>query len=319
MGKKVEFFVLTREIGARQGDHRRLPDERASAGNDEKGKRAVDFSFNAEGANLFYDLTNREQAVGRSFLRELAVILDGQVRSAPVLQSAISSNGQISGDFTQKDIEDLVRILRAGALPATLKPKPVSENTMGPTLGEDTINRGTWSVGLAFAAVLVFMLVYYRFAGIVACVALLANLLLTVAFMVLVSATFTLPGLAGLVLMLGMAVDANVLIYERLREERERGASLALAIRNGYDRAFPTIIDTHLTSIFTAIVLYVVGNDQLKGFGISLTVGLIISLFTSLFMTRTIFDIWLAKDWLHNLYFMQLFKRPNINFMGIRH
>ena len=137
--------------------------------------------------------------------------------------------------------------------------------------------------------------------------------------MVLVQATFTLPGLAGLVLMLGMAVDANVLIYERLREERERGASLALAIRNGYDRAFPTIIDTHLTSIFTAIVLYVVGNDQLKGFGISLTVGLIISLFTSLFMTRTMFDVWLGNNWLHKLYFMQLFKRPNINFMRIRH
>ncbi len=137
--------------------------------------------------------------------------------------------------------------------------------------------------------------------------------------MVLVQATFTLPGLAGLVLMIGMAVDANVLIYERLREERERGASLALAIRNGYDRAFPTIIDTHLTSIFTAIVLYVVGNDQLKGFGISLTVGLIISLFTSLVMTRTMFDIWQGNNWLHKLYFMQLFKRPNINFMRIRH
>ena len=114
-------------------------------------------------------------------------------------------------------------------------------------------------------AVLVFMVVYYRFAGLVASVALLANLLLTVGFMIAVQATFTLPGLAGLVLMVGMAVDANVLIYERLREERERGASLALAIRNGYDRALPTIIDTHLTSIFTAIVLYVVGNDQLQG------------------------------------------------------
>src|SRR3954453_6040712 len=148
---------------------------------------------------------------------------------------------------------------------------------------------------MAFAAVLIFMLIYYRFAGIVACIALLANLLLTVAFMVAVSATFTLPGLAGLVLMLGMAVDANVLIYERLREERERGASLALAVRNGYDRAFPTIIDTHLPSIFTATVLYVVGNDQLKGFGISLTVGLIISLFTSLFMTRMLFEVLLAN------------------------
>src|SRR3954453_17917054 len=160
---------------------------------------------------------------------------------------------------------------------------------------------------MAFAAVLIFMIVYYHVAGIVACIALLANLILTVALMVLINATFTLPGLAGLVLMLGMAVDANVLIYERLREERERGAGLALAIRNGYDRAFPTIIDTHLSSIFTAIVLYVVGNDQLKGFGISLTVGLIISLFTSLYMTRALFDLWQAHGWLHRLHFMQLF------------
>src|SRR5262249_38139351 len=159
--------------------------------------------------------------------------------------------------------------------PATLKKDPVSQNSMGATLGDDTIRKGTWSILWAFVAVLVFMVIYYRFAGLVACVALFANLLLTVAFMVMVQAAFTLPGLAGLVLMLGMAVDANVLIYERLREERERGASLAQAIRNGYDKAFPTILDTHLSSIFTAIVLYVVGNDQLKGFGISLTVGLI--------------------------------------------
>ena len=137
--------------------------------------------------------------------------------------------------------------------------------------------------------------------------------------MVIVQATFTLPGLAGLVLMLAMAVDANVLIYERLREERDRGATLALAIRNGYDRAFPTIIDTHLSSIFTAIVLYAVGNDQLKGFGVSLTAGLVISLFTSLYMTRLLFDIWLAKGWLHKLSMFRLFSRPNIDFMAIRY
>ena len=130
----------------------------------------------------------------------------------------------------------------------------------------------------------------------VACIALFANLLLTIGFMVAVNAAFTLPGLAGLVLTLGMAVDANVLIYERLREERNKGANLATAIRNGYDRAFLTIIDTHLTSIFTAIVLYTFGNDQLKGFAISLTVGLIISLFTSLYMTRLMFDFWLHKQ-----------------------
>ena len=320
-GKKVEFFVLTRESEPGEevtGDFL----TGASEGNSE-GKRAVNFSFNSEGASRFQELTTANQPTGpdpnTSFKRLLAVVLDGQVRSAPTLNAIISSQGQISGDFSQKAIEDLVRILRAGALPATLKPQPVSENTMGATLGEDTIFKGSLSIGIAFAAVLIFMLVYYRFAGIVACFALLANLLLTIAFMVLVSATFTLPGLAGLVLMLGMAVDANVLIYERLREERERGASLPLAVRNGYDRAFPTIIDTHLTSIFTAIVLYVVGNDQLKGFGISLTVGLIISLFTSLYVTRTIFDIWLGNNWLHKLYFMQLFKRPNINFMRIRY
>ena len=324
LGKQYEWFVLTRETEHNHevtGDFLTSTSEGAS-----EGKRAVNFSFNSEGANRFLELTTQNRPTQQDpnnpesgFHRQLAVVLDNQVRSAPNLNSPIGANGQITGDFTPKEVEDLVRILRAGALPATLKPQPASVNTMGATLGEDTIFKGALSVLLAFAAVLLFMLVYYRFAGVVACIALMANLLLTVAFMVLVQATFTLPGLAGLVLMLGMAVDANVLIYERLREERERGASLALAVRNGYDRAFPTIIDTHLTSIFTAIVLYVVGNDQLKGFGISLTVGLIISLFTSLVMTRTMFDIWLGKNWLHKLYFMQLFKRPNLNFMKIRH
>ncbi len=167
------------------------------------------------------------------------------------------------------------------------------------------------------------MVFYYRFAGLVACVALFVNLLMTVASMVLLQAAFTLPGLAGLVLMLGMAVDANVLIYERLREERDRGASLALAIRNGYDRALPTIIDTHLSSIFTAIVLYVVGNDQLKGFGISLTIGLLISLFTSLYVTRTLFEIWLYKGWLKKLSFfgglVRLIHARYWDFMSIRY
>jgi SecD/SecF fusion protein len=190
---------------------------------------------------------------------------------------------------------------------------------MGATLGEDTINAGVTAVFFSFVAVLVFMIAYYRFAGLVASVALLANLVLTVGFMVSVQATFTLPGLAGLVLMLALAVDANVLIYERLREERDRGASLPLAIRNGYDRAFPTIIDTHLSSIFTAIVLYIVGNDQLKGFGVSLTVGLIISLFTSLYMTRLMFDFWLSRGWLHKLSMARFFSKPDIDFMAIRY
>ncbi|HTU21944.1 MAG TPA: protein translocase subunit SecD [Gemmataceae bacterium] len=324
LGKKYEYFILTRKSEPGKevtGDYL----SQAVAGASDRGEPAVHFGFNSEGANLFYDLTslNKPSRAQGSFERKLAIILDGQIRTAPGLKSAIRDRGQISGGFTQKSVQEVVTILRAGALPATLKPNPVSENSMGPTLGSDTIRKGTLSVGLAFLAVLIFMLFYYRFAGVVACVALLANLVLTVAFMVLVNATFTLPGLAGLVLMLGMAVDANVLIYERLREERERGASLALAIRNGYDRAFPTIIDTHLSSIFTAIVLYVVGNDQLKGFGISLTMGLIISLFTSLYMTRTMFDLWQSKGWLHKLSFYQglvrVLHRHHWDFMGIRY
>jgi SecD/SecF fusion protein len=316
LGKEYEYFILTRKAEPGKeitGDYL----AGARRGPSERGEWAVHFTLNNEGGNLFWDLTNTNRKT--TFKRRLAIVLDGQIQSAPFLESPIRTQGQITGGFTARKVDELVTILNAGALPATLKPNPVSENTMGATLGEDTIRKGTQAVGLAFLAVLIFMVIYYRFAGMVACIALVANLLLTIAFMVMVNATFTLPGLAGLVLTLGMAVDANVLIYERLREERERGASLPLAIRNGYDRAFPTIIDTHLTSIFTAVVLYVVGNDQLKGFGISLTVGLVISLFTSLYMTRTMFDLWQSKHWLNKLKMMQLFHRPNINFMAIRY
>jgi SecD/SecF fusion protein len=317
--KKYEYFVLVRD--PERGQEITGQDlTRAEPDRDSSQRPAVGFHFNSVGADRFLKLTSKNMPLAQgNFKRQLAVVLDEQIRSAPTINARISGNGIIEGNFTPVEVDRLVNILRAGALPATLKQVPVSENTIGPTLGAETIQSGMWSVGIAFAAVLIFMLLYYRFAGLVACVALLANLLLTIAFMVLVNATFTLPGLAGLVLMLGMAVDANVLIYERIREERERGASLALAIRNGYDRAFPVIIDTHLSSIFTAIVLYAVGNDQLKGFGISLTVGLIISLFTSLYMTRLLFDVWLAKGWLHKLSMGKLFSRPNIDFMAIRY
>ncbi len=321
--KTYEYFLLTRDPEERSkeitGDFLTNAEE-----SQRDMKLAVAFRFNAEGGNRFRHLTSINAPEGKSeeapgFKRQLAILLDDQIMSAPTINAIISTDGVIEGNFTKPEVDRLVNILRSGALPATLKPQPVSESTMGATLGEDTIRKGVISVGIAFAAILIFMLVYYEFAGLVACVALLANLLLTVGFMVAVQATFTLPGLAGLVLMLGMAVDANVLIYERLREERDRGASLPLAIRNGYDRAFPTIIDTHLSSIFTAIVLYTVGNDQLKGFGVSLTVGLFISLFTSLFMTRLMFDIWMAKNWLHKLSMRRLFSRPNIDFMRIRY
>src|SRR6266851_5813240 len=322
--KNYEYFMLVRDPEKDQEVTGQFLTS-ASEANDRSGGLAVGFHFNVEGGNRFGNLTSTNAPEGKSdegiptFKRQLAILLDDQIASSASINDVIHQEGIIEGNFTKNEVDRLVNILRSGALPATLKSQPVSENTMGATLGADTIVKGVWAVGVAFAAILAFMLVYYRFSGLVACIALLANLLLTVGFMVAVQATFTLPGLAGLVLMLGMAVDANVLIYERLREERDRGASLALAIRNGYDRAFPTIIDTHLSSIFTAIVLYTVGNDQLKGFGVSLTVGLFISLFTSLYMTRLMFDIWFARNWLHKLSMFRLFSRPNIDFMRIRY
>jgi len=327
--KQFEYFVLTRNP---EKDEKGVPKEidgkyltNAANQPSSDGRPAVSFTFNAVGGRLFGELTGKNvPSAGTtgddtSNKRHLAIVLDGLVMSAPTINSQISTHGQISGSFTNKEVDALVNILRAGALPATLKPQPVSESTMGATLGQDTIRSGIFAIVLAFVAILLFMLVYYRFAGLVACIALLANLLLTVAFMAFFGATFTLPGLAGLVLTLGMAVDANVLIYERLREERERGANLLVSIRQGYERALPTIIDTHLTSIFMAVVLYVVGNDQLKGFGVSLTVGLLISLFTSLYMTRLMFDLWQHTGWLKKLSMMRLFGRPDFDFMGIRY
>jgi SecD/SecF fusion protein len=318
--KKYEYFVLTR---VSESDNLKVGGEitmTASVGNDRTYNLAVDFRFNGAGGQQFGKITRRNKPTG-SHQRQLAITLDERIVSAPSLHGEITNSGQITGGakgFERKTVERLVQILRSGALSAELVEKPVSENTIGPTLGADTIQRGTLAIGMAFVAVLAFMVGYYRFAGLVACVALFANLLLTIGFMVAVNAAFTLPGLAGLVLTLGMAVDANVLIYERLREERNRGANLATAIRNGYDRAFFTIIDTHLTSIFTAIVLYSAGNDQLKGFAISLTVGLVISLFTSLYMTRLMFDFWLHRKWLTELKMMRLFEKPNFNPMRFR-
>jgi len=317
--KKVEYFVLTR-VSPRDrmqvtGDIRMK--NVTSTQDGKSGNPAVGFGFNSTGAAKFRAMTERNKPTN-AMVRNLAIVMDDKVVSAPGLQSVLGDSGQITGNFTNASVNRLVNILRSGNLNADLKPDPVSENTVGATLGESTIRKGLISVAAAFAAVLIFMVFYYKFAGVVACTALFLNLLLTIGFMVAVNAAFTLPGLAGLVLMLGMAVDANVLIYERIREEKERGATLAQAVRLGYDRAFATIIDTHLTSIFTCIVLYTFGNDNLKGFAISLTVGLIISLFTSLYMTRLMFDYWIHKRWMTEYTPHKLFSRPSLNFMKIR-
>ncbi|HEY2785958.1 MAG TPA: protein translocase subunit SecD [Fimbriiglobus sp.] len=316
--KEVEYFVLTRVSPVDAVKVASPVSLTATSDVGQTGDPEVQFTFNGAGANLFGAMTQRNRK-DQGVIRNLCIILDDKVVSAPTLNEPIRDRGRIMGNFTKQSVDRLVYILRSGALTAELNPNPVSLNTVGPTLGEDTIHKGLIAVLASFVAVLIFMLIYYKFAGAVACVALLANLLLTVGFMVAVNAAFTLAGLAGLVLMLGMAVDANVLIYERIREEREKGATLSAAIRNGYDRSLPTILDTHLTSILTAVVLYAFGNDNLKGFSVSLTVGLLISLFTSLYVTRLIFDYAMYTRFLTGFNPLRLFTRPSFNPMKWRY
>jgi SecD/SecF fusion protein len=317
-GKQVEYYMLTRVSPVdsfRVTNEIRLVNVRSTT--DDEQRPAVGFSFNPAGSAKLGAMTERNRPTD-AMLRSMAIVMDDKIVTAPTLNVVLRDGGIISGSFKQNEVNRLVNILRSGNLNADLKPDPVSENTIGATLGESTIRKGLISVAGAFIAVLIFMVIYYKFSGLIASTALLVNLVMTVGFMIAVSAAFTLPGLAGLVLMLGMAVDANVLIFERVREEREKGGTLAASIRLGYDRAFGTIIDTHLTSIFTCLVLYTFGNDNLKGFAVSLTLGLLISLLTSLYMTRLIFEFWLHKRWMTEYKPLKMLSKPSINFMAIR-
>ncbi|MFO0896784.1 MAG: protein translocase subunit SecD [Pirellulales bacterium] len=290
---------------------------RASQGIDEAGRNSVNFSLNSRGGQLFGALTGANLPNPATRLeRHLGIVLDHELLSAPAIQSRITDNGQITGQFTQDDISFLVGILNAGSLPATLNPLPISEQTISPTLGEDTIQQGVRSMLIASLLVLGFMLVYYRFAGLVACAVLLLNLLLVVALMITVKAAFTLPGLAGLALTVGMAVDANVLIYERMREELARGAALRMAIRNGFERATSTIIDANVTTLIVAVVLYAIGTDQIKGFAVTLILGLVLSMYTAIFCARVVFDIVERKRWVTSLKMMKMLENTNFDFVA---
>lgn len=292
---------------------------RASVGTDQRGGFAVDFSFDSEGGRKFGELTGRNLPdTTIDFFRHLGIILDNVMLSAPTINSTIYGQGQISGTFTLPEVEFLIGVLNAGSLPASLRPEPISQQRISSQLGDDTIRSGTMAIVISTVSVLVFMAIYYRFAGIVADVAVVLNMIVTVALMILIKAAFTLPGLAGLVLTVGMAVDANVLIYERMREETERGASLRMAIRNGYSRAMATIIDSHVTTLASAVVLYMVGTDQIKGFAVTLIIGLLMSLFTAVYVSRVIFDVAERKRWLTKLNFMHLIGHTNIDFIRWR-
>ena len=289
---------------------------RASGGYDQNLQPCVNFSFNSQGAALFGTLTSQNLPdPANRLLSRLGIVLDGVLLSAPTIRSTISSDGQITGSFKQADVEFLVGVLNAGSLPAALYSDPISEQKISPQLGADTIRSGARAMLLATIVVLTFMLMYYRFSGIVADLAVLLNIVLVVALMISIKAAFTLAGLAGLVLSVGMAVDANVLIYERMREELDRGASVRMAIRNGFQRAFSTIVDSNLTTLITGIVLFSIGTDQLKGFAVTLILGLSLNLFTAVFCSRVIFDLAEQKRLLKTLSMARLFGKTNYEFV----
>jgi len=282
--------------------------------NDTMGRRAIGFTLNIKGGELFFVVTSRNAN------RPLAILLDEVAISAPnINQGGIRERGIIQGSFTQTEIQDMVNKLNAGSLPARLIEQPISERVIGPSVGADNLHKGIRSGIIGMVVVAGFMLVYYAVGGSIADVALLLNILFVLAIMAQLRATFTLPGIAGLILTIGMSVDANVLIFERIREEQAKGLGLATAIRNGYGRAFSAIVDSNLTTILTAAILYYVAAEDIKGFAIVLMLGIGSSMFTAIFVTRVIFDFLVSKRILKDrLVMLRLIGVPSVNWMGMR-
>jgi SecD/SecF fusion protein len=284
------------------------------------GRPSVHFRFNSAGALRFSRLTGSHLPDAEQNVKYyLGIILDGYLHSAPFIKSAISDSGEITGDFTNEEVQELVDVLNAGSLPTALSPQPISEIFTGPTLGSDTIRMGTNSTILSTIFAAGFMLIYYRFSGIVACLALAVNMVLLLACMILIKAAFSLPGLAGFALTIGMAVDSNVLIYERMREELDRGATIRMAIRNGFDRAFSAILDSHVTTLISAAVLYAIGQEQIKGFAITLFLGVAINLYTAVFCVHVVFDVAERQKWISKLKMMRFFTKVNFDFWAVRY
>lgn len=257
---------------------------------DRFGEPHVAIKFNTQGAEDFDRIT------GENVKKRLAIVLDGNVYSAPVIQERISGGqAQITGAFTMEEARDLAIVLRAGALPAPVN--VLEERTVGPSLGQDSITQGTWSCIIAGILVFIFMAFYYRASGLIADLALAMNLVLLLGAMVMFGATLTLPGIAGIVLTIGMAVDANVLIFERIREELRLGKTPRAAIEAGYAKAFLTIFDSNVTTLVAALFMFGFGTGPVKGFAVTLTIGIVASLFTAVFVTRIIYDyfIWNRK------------------------
>ncbi len=269
----------------------------------------VGFEFDQVGKAKFGKLTERN--IGKP----LAIILDGVLYSAPSIRDRIPGKGIIEGGFSQQEVNDLIAVMRAGSLPADLELE--METTVGPSLGQDSITKGLRAGLIGSIFVLLFMGIFYLGVGWVANFALALNILLILGALVIVSATVTLPGLAGLVLTVGIAVDANVLIFERIREEKRSGKSIKMAVKNGYERAFTTILDANLTTLITAVILAAVGTGPVKGFAWVLIVGLLVNMFTSIFVTRTIFSLFTGKK-SESFHMLNFFSNTNYSFVSFR-
>ena len=257
----------------------------ASQSFDENGRPDISMRFNGQGARRFGDTT--AQNIGKRF----AIVLDGRVIEAPTIQGAIpGGNGQITGNFTEESAARLALLLRSGALPAKLN--VVSQRTVGAELGADAVRSGTIALGIGALAIVVFIVLAYGLFGLFAAAALVINVLLIVAFMSLTQATLTLPGIAGLILTLAVAVDANVLIYERMRDEGRAGRSLILTIDSGYRLAWPSIMDANVTTLISAAIMFQFGSGPVKGFAWTLSIGVLTSVFTAILVTQVLIGWW---------------------------
>ena len=276
-------YYLVRKVAAVTG--RDLRSARPTV--DENNQPAVGFSLTPEGGRKFGKVT------GENVGKQLAIILDGKVQSAPRLEERIQGDGRIHGNFTQEEVQNLCLILRSGALPASLT--YLAERTIGPSLGADSIRSGTLASVVGLLLVTAFMLVYYRLSGVNAVIALIFNLVILLGMMAYIGAVMTLPGIAGFVLTMGIGVDSNVLIFERIKEELEAQRGVRAAINAGFSRVFLTLVDTHFAALISAAFLFQFGTGPIRGFAVTLSFGLMSNLFTSVFVSKTLFELALAR------------------------
>ena len=282
-GDTGTVFYLVRKVAAVTGND--LRNARPSL--DENNQAAVSFTLNSEGDRKFGNVT------GENIGKQLAIILDGRVQSAPRIEGRISTEGRITGSFTQEEVQNLSLILRSGALPARLT--YLEERTIGPTLGADSIRSGVLASFVGLLLVIVFMLIYYRLSGVNAVVALLFNLVILLGLMAYIGAVMTLPGIAGFVLTMGIGVDSNVLIFERIKEELEAQRGVRASINAGFSRVFLTLMDTHIAALISVAFLFQFGTGPIRGFAVTLFYGLVSNLFTSIFVSKTLFELALSR------------------------